>query len=181
MKIKACGYVCGTFGHLARSFGEFHLRIWPRHLILFIYLFVAAQPKYVRRDNISHFVPKKEEWVIFTPPPFFTCTHRQTHTHALSPVAPPLSFLPHCTHTHTHVRTQASRHSACFIIHLPTQHSVPETDSIDAKLPVPAGSEPLKTLEAPYRIRLICHRDRLKCGSRVSQAVMTGNDYQSYC
>lgn len=42
MKIKACGYVCGTFGHLARSFGEFHLRIWPRHLILFIYLFVAA-------------------------------------------------------------------------------------------------------------------------------------------
>lgn len=30
---KACGYVCGTFGHLARSFGEFHLRIWPRHLI----------------------------------------------------------------------------------------------------------------------------------------------------
>lgn len=101
----------------------------------------------------------------------------QTHTHALSPVAPPLSFLPHCTHTHTHVRTQASRHSACFIIHLPTQHSVPETDSIDAKLPVPAGSEPLKTLEAPYRIRLICHRDRLKCGSRVSQAVMTGNDY----
>lgn len=107
MKIKACGYVCGTFGHLARSFGEFHLRIWPRHLILFIYLFVAAQPKYVRRDNISHFVPKKEEWVIFTPPPFFTCTHRQTHTHALSPVAPPLSFLPHCTHTHT--RTHASK------------------------------------------------------------------------
>lgn len=63
------------------------------------------------------------------------CTHPDT----LSSVPlPPFSFPVSLLHMH------ASTHSARFIIHLPTQHSVPETDSIDAKLPVPAGSVPLK-------------------------------------
>lgn len=56
------------------------------------------------------------------------------------------------TRTHIHFRlfpsptpyTHARKHTACFIIHLSTQHSVSETDSMDAKLPLPAGSVPLK-------------------------------------
>lgn len=62
--------------------------------------------------------------------------HAPRHTFVCAP--PPLLLPVSLLHTH------ASTHSARFIIHLPTQHSVPETDSIDAKLPVPAGSVPLK-------------------------------------
>lgn len=105
MKIKACGYVCGTFGkvfwwvppaYLASTFN------------LFIYLLLPS----LNMSGVTILVIscQKKKSGSYSPllPSLLARTDRRTH--ALSPVAPPLAFLPHCTHTH--VRTQADTQHA---------------------------------------------------------------------